>query len=92
MKLKSLSMKSLGGAALLGLAVLASNPGVAADVKTADSLAKMDTNHDGKVTRDEYLAAMAAKFDKIAGANGYIVAAESHMMTRETARVWTPPY
>jgi hypothetical protein len=90
--MKSLSMKSLTGAALLGLAVVASNPSVAADSKAADALMKMDTNHDGKVTKDEYLAAMAAMFDKIAGAKGYIMAAEADMMMKESIRVWTPAY
>jgi hypothetical protein len=73
MQMKSLSVKSLSGAVLLGLAMLAANPGFAADgnLKSADAIKAMDTNRDGKLTKDEYLAAMGKVFDKHAGTKGY---------------------
>lgn len=94
MKTKSLSVKSLGGAALLGLAVLASNPGFAAEpnLKSAESIRKMDTNRDGKLTKDEYLAAMGAVFDKHAGAKGYCTPEEVNAVMKEMAKPWVPAY
>jgi len=72
MKMKSLSVKSLSGAVLLGLTVLAASPSFAANPCAPTSNVKaMDANRDGKVTKDEYLAAMGATFDKAAGAKGY---------------------
>lgn len=71
--MKSTYMQSLGGAVLLGLAVLAANPSVAAgpNLDSAQSIQAMDTNRDGRLTKDEYLAAMGTLFDKHAGAKGY---------------------
>ncbi len=91
MKMKSLSVKSLSGAALLGLAVLASNPGFAADpdLKSAESIKKMDTNRDGKLTKDEYLAAMGAVFDKHAGAKGYCTPEEAREVMRALQKSWS---
>jgi len=71
--MKSLNVKSLSGAVLLGLAVLAANPSFAAAANpcSATKATAMDANHDGKVSKKEYLAAMAAIFDQHAGAKGY---------------------
>ncbi len=70
--MKSLNLKSLSGAVLLGLTVLAASPSFAANPCAATNDVKaMDANHDNKVSKDEYLAAMAATFDKAAGTKGY---------------------
>lgn len=71
--MKLFQMKSLGAAVLLGLAVVAASPSIAAgpNLDTAQSIQAMDTNRDGRLTKDEYLAAMSAIFDKHAGAKGY---------------------
>ena len=91
MKMKSLSVKSLSGAVLLGLAVLASNPGFAAEpnLKSAQSIRKMDTNRDGKLTKDECLAAMGAVFDKHAGAKGYCTPEEAGEALKELQKAWS---
>lgn len=91
MKMKSLSVKSLSAAVLLGLAVLASNPGFAADtgLKSAEAIRKMDTNRDGKLTKDEFLAAMGAVFDKHAGAKGYCTPEEADKVTKELQQSWS---
>ncbi|HUX25591.1 MAG TPA: hypothetical protein VMV87_13365 [Burkholderiales bacterium] len=81
MKMKSLNMKSLGGAVLLGLTVLAANPSFAADANPCSATSvksmAMDANHDGKVSKKEFLAAMTAIFEQHAGAKGYCTVEEA---------------
>ena len=92
MKMKSLSVKSLSGAVLLGLAVLASNPGFAAgdpNLKSAESIKKMDANRDGKLTKDEYLVAMGAVFDRHAGPKGYCTPEEARDVMKELQKSWS---
>ena len=55
--------------ALLG--AVASAPALAELPKGAVNVKVMDTNKNGKVEKDEYLAFMAKEFDKTAGAKGY---------------------
>lgn len=94
MKMKSISAKSLSGAVLLGLAVLASSSGIAADtgLKSAEAIRKMDTNRDGKLSKDEFLAAMGAVFDKHAGAKGYCTADEVAAVQKDMQKMWAPNY
>jgi len=65
---RSASLVALTFALVGGMAAapaLADLPKGAVNVKT------MDTNKNGKVEKDEYLAFMAKEFDKTAGAKGY---------------------
>lgn len=92
MKMQSLSAKSLSGAVLLGLTVLAANPSFAAGANpcSAQSIKKMDTNRDGRLSKSEYLAAMGAIFDKHAGAKGYCTPEEAEAVRIDMMRSWQP--
>lgn len=95
MKMNSLSVKSLSGAVLLGLTALVANPSFAANANpcaaaNSESIKKMDTNHDGKVSKKEYLAAMGAIFDKHAGAKGYCTLEEANEVIIDMMRAWKP--
>lgn len=105
MKMKSISAKSLSGAVLLGLAVLASSPSFAAKAnpcaanpcaathnKSAEGFKKMDVNRDGKLSKDEFLAAMGAIFDKQAGAKAYCTPNEAAAVQKDIQKLWAPNY
>lgn len=65
---KSLSILALTlalGGGMLATPAFADLPSKPDDIKV------MDTNKNGKVEKDEYLAYMAKMFDKSAGAKGY---------------------
>lgn len=93
MKMNSLSVKSLSGAVLLGLTVLAASPSFAANPCAPGNtfnMKKMDANHDGKLTKKEYLASMGAIFDKYAGAKGYCTPEEAESVREYMMRSWQP--
>ena len=71
--MKRAKMKAILGAAVLGLSVLGSSPSYAQIVvpTTVQAFKAMDMNKDGKLTKDEFLAALSKVFDKHAGAKGY---------------------
>jgi hypothetical protein len=95
MKMNSLSAKSLSGAVLLGLTVLVASPSFAANAnpcaaENSVNIKKMDANHDGKLSKQEYLAAMGAIFDKHAGAKGYCTPEEAEAVRMDMLRAWQP--
>jgi len=48
----------------------------------------MDTNKNGKVEKDEYLAFMAKEFDKAAGKKGYCTFEEVDKGVKEMHKYW----
>lgn len=65
--------KSVGAlaAALMLVGSLAAMPARADLPRVVVDLREMDKNKNGRIEREEYLAAMAEMFDKAAGAKGY---------------------
>lgn len=59
------TMISLFGFAALGLCVSAHGFGRRGTADPIEVFEQADTNHDGLITRDEYLAARSARFDQI---------------------------
>lgn len=66
--------KSLLGAVILDVALLAASPVYA---QSSKEISKMDLNKDGKVTRSEFMATMIEVFDKHAGGKGYCTVEET---------------
>lgn len=71
----------LGGGLATGTA-FADLPKKDVDIKA------MDTNKDGKIQKEEYLAFMAKEFDKTAGAKGYCTFAEVKQGLENPWTVW----
>jgi hypothetical protein len=78
------SMKALTAIAALMLAGgLAGAPAYADLPSKPGNIKVMDTNSDGKVQKEEYLAFMAKMFDKSAGTKGYCTFQEIEKGFRE---------
>jgi hypothetical protein len=71
MKLRSIVAPALVSLALAAPAALAQQGLVKSDAEQQRMLMRMDTNKDNRISKQEYLAAMGAVFDKHAGAKGY---------------------
>ncbi len=77
---------ALGGGLTAG-AALADVPSKPADLRV------MDTNKDGKVSKEEYLAFMGKLFDQAAGAKGYCTFEEiDHAFRSMPQKYWVPAY
>jgi hypothetical protein len=84
MKLRSIAAPVLFGLALASpLASFAQQGLVKTETEQQRLLMKMDTNKDGRITKQEYLAAMGAVFDKHAGAKGYCTPEEAMTLMRK---------
>lgn len=78
----AVSMALAGGLPAPAFADLPSKPG---DIRV------MDTNKNGKVEKDEYLAFMAKLFDQTAGTKGYCTFAEIDQGFRSLPGGWVLP-
>ncbi len=81
--------KSVGAlaAALVLVGSLAAMPARADLPRVVVDLREMDKNKNGRIERDEYLAAMAEMFDKAAGAKGYCTFEEVRTGLRQLNKV-----
>ncbi len=81
--------KSVGAlaAALMLVGSLAAMPARADLPRVVVDLREMDKNKNGRIERDEYLAAMAEMFDKAAGAKGYCTFEEVRTGLRQLNKV-----
>jgi hypothetical protein len=76
---KSVSILALSLALAGGMIA---TPAFAAD-NSAEMMKMMDTNNNGKIEKDEYLAYQSKMFDKMAGTKGYITAPEAMKSFRD---------
>lgn len=86
-------MKTIQAATALSLALaliggVVSAPAYAALPSEPGNVKVMDTNKNGKVEKDEYLAFMAKRFDQTAGNKGYCSFEEIESGFRDLER-WT---
>ncbi len=81
--------KSVGAlaAALMLVGSLAAMPARADLPRVVVDLREMDKNKNGRIEREEYLAAMAEMFDKAAGAKGYCTFEEVRTGLRQLNKV-----
>lgn len=70
---KSVSILALSLALAGGMIA---NPAFASD-SSADMMKMMDTNKNGKIEKDEYIAYQSKVYDKMAGTKGYITVQET---------------
>ncbi len=80
-----MNLKTVVSSMLLAVAVVASSPSFGQTFPlplSAEHIRKMDSNKDGRLTKDEFLKAMGAAFDTHAGAKGYRTPEEAQQVMK----------
>lgn len=80
-----MNAKRVVGTALLGLAIFASAPLMAQGTRalTKAEFTQLDSNKDGRLSKDEFMAGIGKVFDEHAGAKGYCTMDEAAAVMRK---------